>query len=326
MVNWTIFSGSAEEWHAAKQTFPRSSLYLAFEWGEIKAREGWEVVRILARRENSQIVGLTQILYRRLPLKGVFAWCPGGVVGDLQTFEFSKIAKTLGFKFYYIRSSFHDPQLSVELLSQLGWLKSPVPISNNQCMQIDLQKGEEELLGAMSSNWRHNLKRFGKKNLEIQRWQSPLALELAQYYEKFERMKGLAPQHSLNSIEGVLEKFGDRLVILRVLDTQGELLALRGYIQDAGLALDWYAISTEAGRSHYASHGVLWELLRYAKASGVAIYDLSGVDPLKNTGVYNFKKGAGGVDVHFPGEYEKASLPFLSSIMNALIKRRFQGA
>jgi len=41
-----------------------------------------------------------------------------------------------------------------------------------------------------------------------------------------------------------------------------------------------------------------------AREAGCQFYDLGGIDPEKNPGVYHFKKGMGGEDVTVPGPFE----------------------
>jgi lipid II:glycine glycyltransferase (peptidoglycan interpeptide bridge formation enzyme) len=191
-------------------------------------------------------------------------------------------------------------------------------------MAIQLDRPEDEILKEMSSNWRHNLKRFEKKQVKVEQWIDPSPEQLYKYYETFESLKKLGKQHSFSSIKGVIERFKKNLVILRALDEEGNLLALRGYLFIGSRALDWYAISTELGRNCYASYGVLWHILKDAKSKGVTYYDLSGVDPINNAGVYNYKKGTGAKLVEYPGEFEVANFPFISLGMNILMKKKLK--
>lgn len=321
MVKWTRFLGTSVEWSDYLQKASFSSMYQSYEWGEVKKRDGWQILRFVGA-DSKNPVSIAQVFMKRLPGKGAFFWCPGGILGDFSSFDIRQFSRELNFKFFYFRCSFHDPDLKNEDLNANGWKRPSYSINSNLCMQISLKASEDELLANMSSNWRHNLKRFGKKNVSVERWARPDAALLYKHYQSFEAMKGLGSQHSLNSIQGVIEEFGDKLVILRALDENGELLALRGYIQFGQRALDWFAISTEAGRSCYASHGVLWAVLKDAKTRGVDLYDLSGVDPVNNAGVYNFKKGIGAHEVRYPGEFEKASNRILAFALNKIMKRR----
>lgn len=316
MVNWSIFKETEQNWNHTLVSLPFFSIYQSYQWGEIKKEDGWEVIRFAT--DNS----IAQVFLKRLPFGGGFFWCPGGILGEKKNLNLNLFKKELGVRFFYFRCSFHQPDLNKAVIYSFGWKKSTFSINGNQSMAINIERDENDILKEMSSNWRHNLKRFEKKNINVVHWENPDPEVLFGYYEKFENFKGLKQQHSYASIKGVIEKFKNQLVILRASDEEGNLLALRGYIFLGKRALDWYAISTEQGRSCYASYGVLWRMLKNAKERGITTYDLSGVDPVNNAGVFNFKKGTGAELIEYPGEFEISNIPLLSFGMNILMKKK----
>lgn len=320
MVTWLVDELDSASWNEKLKGFSYFSLYHSYEWGEVKRNDGWNVVRII----SSDFSSLAQILYKRLPGGFLFFWSPGGIIGQSRDIDLNQLKSKLKHSFSYFRSSFQDPSISVNDLIKSGWKKPNILISNNLSMKLDLTPANDELTSNMSSNWRHNLKRFEKRNIKVLKWDDPDGDIIFNYYKEFESMKGLAIQHSLQSLKSMMKEFGDKVVIYRAFDELGNLLALRGYIHLGHRALDMFAISTKEGRTTYSSYGVLWELLKDAKTRGITHYDLSGVDPEKNEGVYNFKKGAGGILIEAPGEFEKASFPGISLLMNHMIKVKFR--
>lgn len=57
--------------------------------------------------------------------------------------------------------------------------------------------------------------------------------------------------------------------------------------------------SNEEGRKLKGSYLLQWAIVRFLKERGVRYYDLGGIDPDANLGVYYFKKGLCGVDVSY---------------------------
>ena len=53
---------------------------------------------------------------------------------------------------------------------------------------------------------------------------------------------------------------------------------------------------------------------------GISTYDLGGVDPVNNRGVYDFKHGTGAVLTEYVGEWERANLLLLPSLVNWALK------
>lgn len=326
MVTWNIFNESKNNWNGYLRTMPFFTIYQTYQWGEIKQDDGWLVVRIIGKNQSNEIVGMAQILYKKLPFNIYFFWCPGGILGEYKSFILKILKKELNYFQCYFRVSFHDSTISSQELIRNGWKISKNTIGGNMSMLLDLRPGIEKLSSNLSSNWRHNVKRFSKKNLQIELWQEPDAEALYEYYRVFESFKGLSKQHSLESIKGILHLFKDKLIIYRCMNEEGELLALRGYIFEDNRSLDWFAISTEKGRSVYASYGTCWKVIEDATARGIEYYDFSGVDPVGNAGVYNFKRGTGATLIEFAGEYEKSSFFLLNQIFNFIIKKKFKSA
>lgn len=323
MVDWNIFKDNEIFWNEQLLKMPFCTLYQSYQWGEIKKKDGWEVIRLIGKKENNSVVSMGQFLYKRLPMNIVFLWCPGGILGDYQNFDFEILKSELKCFLYYCRVSFHDPKITKEELLEQNWNESKFMIGGQKSMLLDLSIGLDKLSSNLSSNWRHNVKRFEKKNLIVEHWTNPETDLIYKYYLEFESFKGLSKQHTKDSIRGILEFFKDNLIIYRSLDQENNLLALRGYIYLGNQCLDWFAISTEKGRATYASYGTCWQIIQDATRRGIKYYDFSGVDPLNNVGVYNFKKGTGAELVSFPGEFEKSSFFILNYLFNFLIKRKF---
>lgn len=64
--------------------------------------------------------------------------------------------------------------------------------------------------------------------------------------------------------------------------------------------------SSDVGREHFAPYLLQWHTLQEARARSCRAYDLGGIDPEENPGVYTFKKRMGGVDLTAAGPFETA--------------------
>ncbi len=62
--------------------------------------------------------------------------------------------------------------------------------------------------------------------------------------------------------------------------------------------------SNRQGMESKASYLLLWHTIQAAQLRGCRWYDLGGIDPQGNPGVYHFKQGLGGQDVFAPGPFE----------------------
>jgi len=64
--------------------------------------------------------------------------------------------------------------------------------------------------------------------------------------------------------------------------------------------------SNERGHQSKAAYLLQWRSILAAKERGCTRYDLGGIDPVGNPGVYHFKCGLGGADITAPGPFECA--------------------
>jgi lipid II:glycine glycyltransferase (peptidoglycan interpeptide bridge formation enzyme) len=135
-------------------------------------------------------------------------------------------------------------------------------------------------------------------------------------------LKGLEEQHSREEIEQLLRNLNQQIVLYRCDDEHGELVSLLGclIIGDRAVALFW--ATAERGRKLHASYAIFWALLQHCRKIGVKKYDLAGIDPARNRGVYRFKKATGAVPVEYLGEWDWANRPWLRWFGNWAISQR----
>ena len=135
-----------------------------------------------------------------------------------------------------------------------------------------------------------------------------------------ESYKGLKEQFSRQELVSIFQKFTDKIVLYRSEDENGTIVALRGCMILDRFGWDLFAATNVIGRNLYASYVLLWEILKHCQRAGVKNYDLMGVDPVKNSGVYNFKKGTGASSVKYLGEWDWESVQGLRWGANTMLR------
>lgn len=73
-------------------------------------------------------------------------------------------------------------------------------------------------------------------------------------------------------------------------------------VGDTGIYL--LGATGQEGLKSKASYLLQWRMIEYLKAAGCRFYDLGGINPEANPGVYHFKSGLGGAEVHQLGRFE----------------------
>jgi lipid II:glycine glycyltransferase (peptidoglycan interpeptide bridge formation enzyme) len=131
--------------------------------------------------------------------------------------------------------------------------------------------------------------------------------------------KGLEPQVSERELIEILKLVDSSVILYKCENIQGELIAIRACAVWRDQSFDLLAAASLPARKVYASHGLLWALFNQCAVIGVSRYDLGGVDPIKNKGVFDFKKGTGAQLIKYLGEWEYGSFPFLKKLVSCLM-------
>ena len=331
MSEWRVFGGTAEEWDAALIRLPGANFYQCHAWGEVKHRLGWQVLRLICVAEQDTAPrGAAQVLLRRYPLGLGLAWIPGGVAGQVQDWGVAlpaAISRICRARFIYIRvNALHEVKSGYgAALKAAGWTRPQARLNTGLSLRHELASSEKVRLVAASGNWRHNFKRASRHGLKIQLWDAPDSAAIRAVYEAMEVHKGLAQQITPDELAGYLDLLGKRLILMRCCDLAGETIAVRACALFGDTAWDLMAATTPAARKVYASHATLWALLNACAALGVKSYDLGGIDPEGNKGVFDFKQGVGAERIEYLGEWEWASNSLVRFVANRAIRRRGAG-
>ena len=128
-----------------------------------------------------------------------------------------------------------------------------------------------------------------------------------------------------DSVNSLLQEGVDvSVLVVRPLDTQytcnvraqlfvaraGNELAAGVFIMRCGESIHyfWGATNRKFNRQR-PGEAVQWAVIEWALKEGCTLYDLEGVDPVNNPGVYSFKKKMGGDEVLLTGKsYKGVSL------------------
>ena len=324
MVNWKVFDGSAAQWDQQLGQL-HGHFYQSFSWAEVKRSLGWKPLRLFLPQGDAWVAAAS-ILVKKIA--GVaMCWIPGGPIGEMACFgpDFrKKMAKELGCRFLYCRfgSLQEKTEADVQTLRRNQWKPARYNMSSGLTMHYSLAGDEDDRFQRASGNWRHNLKRSARHELSISHWPEPEVSQIIALYREMELLKSLPPQFPDQEIANMVRMLGPRLVLYRCLDKKGKLLAIRaaGILGDQ--AMDLMAAAGVEARKLYATHATLWALLDHCQRDGMVNYDLSGVDPVQNKGVYDFKHGTGARLVENLAEWDWASLPGLRLLINLAIWHR----
>lgn len=326
MLIWKVWAGTEESWDELLCSFHDYSVYQSYRWGVHKGRFGWRPIRLVGYN-GRDITSIVQVLVKCYPLSIGVVWIPGGPVGNVVDWDSglqAMICSITGVRMLYCRFNSMKPFLPEDgsKLTSSGWQRPSSPLLSGLSLLYQPAFSEAESLRQCSGNWRHNLRRSAKHGLRVYRWDKPNADEMIGSYVLMQNYKKLTTQITRQEIVSILEIFREQSVLVRCDDEAGNMLSFRGALIYGEKAWDIFAATTPSGRNFYASHASFWELMKLCRERNVHWYDMGGVDPVNNPGVYDFKRGTGAKNLEYLGEWEYSRPFFMSSVANYVISRK----
>ena len=327
---WSEWTGTTLEWNQVIESFSDESIYQTTNWALHKSTSGWNVVRFVHSNDGVKVDTAAQCLYRYGPLKTAVVWIPGGPIGNIKSVDtnfVTQLKMSLSVTFLYIRISIMrgiSPDTTTHLTLNC-WRKSQSTISTKSSLIHLLDMDQSSRLIRCSSNWKRNLKRSSRNPLSPYIWKDVNATSLSAAYsemDSFKKIEGVVLARPINELQSVIDIFKEDLILVRSDDINGNPLAIRGVLCFHKTAWDFIALTTPLGRKCYASHAVFWMLADECYQRGILQYDLGGIDPINNRGVYDFKKGTGALQVDYQGEWEISSHRLFGILASRLISRR----
>ncbi len=211
---------------------------------------------------------------------------------------------------------------------------------------IDLTKSEDELLSAMRSKWRYNIRLAQKKGVVVRAYRartdkadnpsldSDASRTLDIFYELYKTTAsrdGIAI-HAKKYYEDLFALSASHkdapLITVYIASHEGENLASIITLFSKSEAVYLYGASSNAKRNLMPAYLLQWTAICDAKSYGSAVYDFYGMPPSDDKnhpmyGLYLFKTGFGGRIVHRPGSLDFPLSPLYAPYAFAESARAF---
>ena len=329
---------NAEQWNVALAELPTAHVLQTWEWGEFKSRYGWQPARYLWLDDDRPRAAASVLIRRLKHWPAAVTYVPKGPALDYgDTALLEHVLARLENTARQERALFVkiDPdvqadtaagQAVVEILRHRGWRASAEQIQFRNTVCVDLTRSPDELLAAMKSKWRYNVRLAGRKGVTVRRGTSNDLPLLYQMYTETAARDGfvIRPEEyyhdawaafieaglaqpliaELPPASGGLGGVTEPVAMVLIFRFPSTLLRT-----SAGRAWYMYGASRATHREKMPNHLLQWEAMRWAREQGCTVYDMWGApdvldesDPL--WGVYRFKRGFGGQFVRHIGAWD----------------------
>ncbi len=309
------------QWNAALAELPAAHVLQTWEWGAFKSRYGWQPVRYLWL-DDDRPRAAASVLTRRLGRwPTAVMYVPKGpaldyenaalleqVLAHLETT--ARRERALFVKIDPdVRADTPEGEAVVGTLRRRGWRGSCEQIQFRNTILLDLTRSPNELLAAMKSKWRYNVRLAARKGVTVRRGTLTDMPLLYKMYAETAARDGfvIRPEVYYHDAWGAFIEAG--LAQPLIAEVEREPMAMVLIFRFAGRAWYMYGASRAGHRDKMPNHLLQWEAMQWAREQGCTVYDMWGApdvldesDPL--WGVYRFKRGFGGEFVRYIGAWD----------------------
>lgn len=176
---------------------------------------------------------------------------------------------------------------------------------------LNLSKNDDDLLAAMKQKWRYNIRLAEKKGVEVYSAGIDGIDTFYALYEETSKRDAIAIHHKqyYKSLFELSSHYKGFKVSVYIAKHEEEPLAAIITLFTASEAVYLYGASSNKKRNLMATYLLQWKAIQDAKQYGSKQYDFYGMPPTDDEnhpmhGLYRFKTGFGGTNIHRPGSID----------------------
>jgi lipid II:glycine glycyltransferase (peptidoglycan interpeptide bridge formation enzyme) len=301
------------EWSQMLDLFEDANIYQTWSYGEV--RWGRKNLSHLVLKRNDEIVGMAQLRIIR-PTKLNFGmaylrWGPichwrgraldeEAVVGMAQALHQEYVCKRR-LLLQILPNAFVGSSRGELFQSAFSRFTQEPSTSANlyRTFVVDLSPPLEELRRNLDKKWRNQLSRAEKNGLRVVACSGTDQYRIfCGMYKQMTNRKTFASTVDIEEFERIQADLPETHR-MRILICEQEGIPVAGVVASVmgDSAIYVLGATSDKGLDAKGSYLLQWTLIQWLKERGVRRYDLGGIDPRQNPGVYHFKRGLSGADV-----------------------------
>ena len=311
---WKVeVDGSApSEWARMLDLFNDASLYQTWSYGRV--RWGDENLSHIVLKRDGEPLAIAQLrIVRPTRLKFGIAYLRWGPLCERRDRSLSPevataMAEALEEEYVRKRKLFlwilpnafsESPRAAVIHSGFSRFTPEPLVAENTyRTFVVDLAPSIPELRKSLDPKWRNKLSGAERNNLEVIAGNGNAEYQIfSQIYSNMRQRKEFDTTVDVEEFGRIQEDLPERHRMY-VLIAQNAGVPVAGLVASAigDSAIYLLGATSDAGLHSKGAYLLHWQLIDWLKAKGTRWYDLGGIDPEKNPGVYQFKRGFSGTD------------------------------
>jgi len=301
------------EWSQMLDLFDDANLYQTWSYGGV--RWGEKNLSHLVLKRGGEVLGMAQLrIIRPTRFKFGMAYLRWGplferrgmpldpevVISVARALEEEYIDKRKLFLRVLPNAFVGSPRAAV-IQSAFGSFtpEPPVPDNTYRTFVLDLAPALEELRAKLDAKWRNHLKRSEKNGLNVVAGSGSDEYRIfCQIYNQMRKRKTFETTVDVEEFGRIQEDLPESQR-MRILLCQAGDVPVAGLVTSAmgDSAIYLLGATNDEGLKSQGAYLLQWTMIQWLKERGIRWYDLGGIDPERNPGVYSFKRGFSGADL-----------------------------
>jgi lipid II:glycine glycyltransferase (peptidoglycan interpeptide bridge formation enzyme) len=304
---------TAEGWSQMLDLFQDASIYQTWSYGRV--RWGVENLSHLVLKRRGEVVGIAQFrIVRPKMFKFGMAYLRWGPLCErrgvpLDPAVVGAMARAIEDEYVSNRKLFlrvlpnafaGSPRAAViQSAFERFEVEAASPENTYRTFVVDLEPGLEELRKKLDAKWRNHLSRGERNNLKVIAGDGIVEYRVfCAIYNRMRERKTFDTTVDVNEFGRIQDELADPFRMRTfICEDQGAPVAAVVVSAIGDSAIYLLGATTEAGMKSQGSYVLHWTIIQWLKSRGIRWYDLGGIDPVVNPGVYSFKKGFSGADL-----------------------------
>jgi len=306
---------TASEWYRNLASFEDANIYQTWSYGAVRWGER-NLSHLLLKRGDDTVAMAQLVIIRPLRLRAGMAYLRWGPLCHrkdrrLDAEVMREMAVALRKEYVIKRGLFlrvlpraylESPRALMLQSAFSQFASAPFRAGESyRTFDIDLTQPLEGLRRMLSQNWRRHLNRAERNSLVINEDAGvdcfPVFIKL---FNEMVARKKIEIGYDVAEFERMQRQLpiGHRMRVF-ICEQQGLPIAgaVGSAMGDTGIYL--LGATSDRGLKADGAYLVHWRMIQWLKQTGVTNYDLGGINPETNPGVYQFKHGLSGNDVRY---------------------------
>jgi len=308
-------------WDQILQEFDDANIYQTWPYGAVTY--GRRNTRHLVLRKDGNIAAMALARIAKVPLINVgiayVRWGPlwrrSGSEADPETFRQAIRAlrnefvcrQGLAMRLFPVLFN-DDSPCFLNIFREEGFSSLSTEI-HARTILMDLAPSLKDLCAGMEGHWRRNLRLAERNELTVTEGSEERLFEaFIDIYKEMVARKKFVESNDVNKFKLIQAQLPDELKMKIMLCKSGEDVCAGVVCSTIGkTAVYLFGATSNAGKKSNGAYLLQWKLIEQLKRDSFSVYNLHGINPIKNPGTYTFKKnlaGKRGKDVYYLGQFD----------------------